>query len=257
MFLPKTDRHLTSSGVIFLPAPPTHTHIPTEYLNLGDIFLPQAFCSVVCPPKKGFKQCSMLFSLQHCSQGYKTNMHMIGCTHTNTHVYHTLNPFIYMHIHTQHRVTDVHLTLLAGAVKSCSECLTGRLWRQLAVEAASNTKAFTNKSHLWPLLLLNSLFLFFLISQAFPLSVATLSCSLSNLFSLSVFCPVSDIFCFFSLCLLLSLLPCFILPPSAELREGWYSYDCVALLSLSWVFSLFPFNCHLYCVSFNCGILKD
>lgn len=73
-------------------------------------------------------------------------------------------------------------------------------------------------------------------------------CHLAVLLCLTCFFSVSLvsslIFPLFSLVLHLSLPPYSVLPPSAELREGWYSNDRVAFLSLSCLLCL-PLNCHL------------
>lgn len=115
-------------------------------------------------------------------------------------------------------VSGVCLTVLAKAVKSAvlfSECLTGGLWRPSGVSA----------------LFLSSI----LSSSPFSLTLQPHIClmphcltSLSNLF----FFPC---LLFLSFSLLFSLLfysflppsPGSVLPPPAELREGWYHNVCV------------------------------
>lgn len=66
-------------------------------------------------------------------------------------------------------------------------------------------------------------------------------CLLLSLLWYSPFAPVS---------LLLPLRS--VLPPSAELREGWYSNECVALLSISFL----PLNCHL-CLCLCCFMCRS
>lgn len=147
-----------------------------------------------------------------------------------------------MHPHTdthkQHRVSDVRLTVLAGPVKSCSAAQW--VFDRRSMETANSGGCLQQEGfhqhtgHLWPLFSLLTILFFFLSFFLFlfdsPLCLLPpCHAPLSNLFSLCVSCLFSDIFCFPLLSLLLP--PCSVVPPSAELREGWYSTVCLFWVS--------------------------
>ena len=145
--------------------------------------------------------------------------------------------------HTNSEVSEVYLTVHAGPVKSCSatRCLTGVLRRKPAVVAAFKS----NKSTVYGLcvsLCSPHLYLsFFLLSFLFGSPSACcylfmLLCLTCFLFCLlSPFWLLSLLLSSLLLLLLLFLLLWSVLPPSAELREGWYINVCVWLFWDSWV----------------------
>lgn len=158
--------------------------------------------------------------------------------HKHTHRCHALNIHTYKHMCTQEENMVSHVRLvLAGPVKCC--CAAQWVFDRRSSETASGgfsvrkslTSTLANYSFCFPL------FLYF--SVALPL-LPHCHAPLSNLFSLPVSRLFSDIrhFPLFALLLLL-------LPPSAELREGWYSNDRVALFESLPSIPFLPLNCHL------------
>lgn len=130
----------------------------------------------------------------------------------------------------QHRVSDVCLTVLARPVKSCSSAQ--RVFDRRSVETAGRggclkLEGFSPTSTIqYMALSMNSFFLSSLFSCLLYLTCFLLPSGL-------IF-PVFPSF--------LPPLLCFVLLPSAELREGWYTNECVALLRLPQIF--FSFTKH-------------